>query len=49
MTPREHIAKIKTIVNEQANDDGLWFNAKYASEAYLQHELRRLHKVIEES
>ena len=35
------------IVNEQAKDDGLWFVAKYASEAYLQQELRRLHRSIE--
>jgi len=35
------------IVNEQAKDEGLWFNAKYASEAYLQQELRRLHAAVE--
>lgn len=36
-------------VNEQAEDEGLWFEARTAPEAYLQQELRRLHKLIEES
>lgn len=31
----------------QAKDDGLWFEAMTAPEAYLQHELRNLHRVIE--
>lgn len=35
------------IVNEQANDDGLWFIEQLASEAYLQQALRRLHAAIE--
>lgn len=38
---------IKAIVAEQAEDDGLWFIAQTAPEAYLQQELRRLHAVIE--
>ena len=37
------------IVNEQAEDDGLWFVAVTAPEAYLQQELRRLHAAIEEA
>ena len=40
MTPIE-------LVREQAEDDGLWFEAATAPEAYLQQELRRLHAVIE--
>lgn len=36
-----------TLVREQAEDDGLWFRAQTASEAYLQQELRRLHAVVE--
>ena len=44
----DRIAQIKKLVNEQAEDEGLWFEAKYASEAYLQKALRRLHKIIEE-
>jgi len=34
-------------VNKQAEDDGLWFCAKTAPEAYLQQELRKLHTVCE--
>ncbi len=46
-SPRVPVIEILETVLEQAEDDGLWFNAKYASEAYLQQELRRLHTVIE--
>jgi hypothetical protein len=42
---REELMKI---VNEQAEDLGLWFMAKTAPEAYLQQALRRLHIAIEE-
>jgi hypothetical protein len=42
MTPLE-------IVNEQAEDEGLWFVAETAAEAYLQQELRRLHAAVEEA
>lgn len=38
---------IQRIVDEQAKDEGLWFRAQYASEAYPQRELRRLHAVVE--
>ena len=38
---------IQSVVNEQAENEGLWSIAKYATEAYLQSELRRLHEVIE--
>lgn len=38
---------IVELVNEQAEDDGLWFVAATAPEAYLQQELRRLHELIE--
>jgi hypothetical protein len=41
------MTRIKTLVDEQANDPGLWFQAQTASEAYLQQELRRLHEAIE--
>lgn len=39
--------KILELVNEQAEDEGLWFAAVTAPEAYLQQELRRLHALIE--
>ncbi len=38
---------VKKMVKEQAEDEGLWFEAQTASEAYLQQELRRLHRLIE--
>ena len=41
------LATAQRVVDEQANDEGLWFTARTASEAYLQRELRRLHAVIE--
>ena len=38
---------IQTAVDKQALDEGLWFEAVTAPEAYLQQELRALHGVIE--
>lgn len=35
------------LVHKQAKDDGLWFIARTAPEAYLQQELRKLHGAIE--
>ena len=35
------------MVDDQAEDEGLWFIAQYASEGYLQQELRRLHATVE--
>lgn len=42
-----HLAAIRAVVDEQAEDAGLWFVAVYSSEAYLQAALRRLHRVVE--
>ena len=39
----------RALVDEQANDEGLWFVADTAPEAYLQQELRKLHSIIERS
>jgi hypothetical protein len=44
---RARLNAIREIVNAQAEDDGLWFVAEYATEAYLQQELRRLHAAME--
>ena len=38
---------VKAVVDAQAEDTGLWFEAQTAPEAYLQQALRRLHAVIE--
>ena len=40
-------APARAIVAQQAEDEGLWFAAQTAPEAYLQQELRRLHAAIE--
>ena len=38
---------LRELVNQQAEDEGLWFDATTAPEAYLQQELRKLHVAIE--
>ena len=40
--------ELQELVNKQAEDEGLWFIAQTAPEAYLQQELRKLHAAIEE-
>jgi hypothetical protein len=37
----------RLVVQEQAEDDGLWFEPLTAAEDYLQHALRRLHAAVE--
>ena len=39
---------IQELIDKQAKDEGLWFQAKTAPEAYLQQELRKLHALIED-
>lgn len=41
------LADMQAMVDAQAEDDGLWFQAATAPEAYLQQELRKLHAIIE--
>lgn len=41
------IEAIQKFVNAQAEDEGLWCEAVYASEAYIQHGLRGCHAFIE--
>jgi len=43
------LAKLRQMVAQQAEDEGLWFNAATAPEAYLQQELRKLHAAVEET
>jgi hypothetical protein len=38
---------LKKLVDDQAEDEGLWFAAETAPEAYLQAELRKLHAAVE--
>ncbi len=44
---KDGLMNIQNTVNKQAEDEGLWFDARTVSEAYLQMELRELHAVIE--
>jgi hypothetical protein len=48
-TDRDLLMRIQAVVNEQAEDDGLWFINVSITEAYLQQELRKLHEVIEQA
>ena len=41
------LSKAMTLINEQAEDSGLWFQATTASEAYLQQSLRLLTDAVE--
>jgi hypothetical protein len=41
------LEEAQQLVAEQAKDEGLWFKAQTAPEAYLQQALRKLHEVIE--
>lgn len=41
------IQGVRHLVDRQAEDVGLWFQATTAPEAYLQQELRKLHAAIE--
>ena len=43
----DRLRLIRELVAAQAEDEGLWFVAETAAEAYLQQELRRLHAMIE--
>lgn len=45
---RDNEIRLKELVNEQAADEGLWFVAQTGPEAYLQEQLRILHKTIED-
>lgn len=47
----EKINRLKSLIEEQANDEGLWSipfdKLQTITEAYLQQELRRLHEICE--
>ncbi len=43
----ETLATLRAVMDQQAEDEGLWFVAVYSTEAYLQAELRRLHAAVE--
>lgn len=41
------VERVARLVAQQAEDEGLWFEAQTAPEAYLQQELRKLHAAVE--
>jgi len=43
----QRVVRLAKMVEQQAEDEGLWAIAETATEAYLQAALRRLHAVIE--
>lgn len=51
LTAQEQVAGVlsasRRLVNEQAEDEGLWFVAESVTEAYLQNALRKLHAAVE--
>jgi hypothetical protein len=47
--PAGEWVRIRQLVDEQADDPGLWFEARTVPEAYLQAALRALHATIEET
>ena len=48
MTAEEKLKKLQQIVNEQREDEGLWFIPEYITEDCLQQALRKLHEIIED-
>ncbi len=44
---RALLGRISEVHAEQIKDEGLWFEAKTAPEAYLQAALKRLHETME--
>ena len=44
----EQLKIIRQLVLKQVDDYGLWFIPTTAPEAYLQQELREIHRVVEE-
>ena len=47
MNDEKVLEAARKLVKEQAENEGLWFDADYITEALLQQELRKLHSVIE--
>jgi len=44
---KARVQEMEAMVADQADDEGLWFVALTAPEAYLQQALRKLHRAIE--
>lgn len=48
MASDKMMAPLVALVDRQAEDDGIWFIARTAPEAYLQQQLRLLHQAVEQ-
>ena len=46
---KDKLFLLKKYIAKQAEDFGLWFDAQYVTEAYLQQELRRIAWLIEDA
>lgn len=46
-TTQCQLSKIRALVDDQADDEGLWYIPDRASEAYIQQEFRKLHALVE--
>lgn len=46
-TAEAALREVKALVDQQAEDDGLWFHAETAAEAFVQRELRKLHAAVD--
>lgn len=44
---RAVVNELRAVVNEQAEEEGLWLHTERIEEAFLQQELRRLHAAVE--
>lgn len=44
----EKVKELYCLIQEQAEDERIWFESRYITEAILQSELRRLHACVEE-
>lgn len=47
MSDEKTLEVARKVVQEQIEDEGLWFVAQYITESYLQEALRKLHAIIE--
>lgn len=46
---KSKLSLLKKYIEKQCDDSGLWFNACFISEIYLQQELRRIAWLIEDA
>jgi len=47
LSAMDELSSLRALLEMQAEDRGLWFQAETIAEAYLQSELRKLHAAVE--